>query len=176
MDSYAASRFKQAWNAMTGTQKTLKRTRRKLFSFNQLVKSWKREHEEAREADFDRLQKKEVEIMLEDACKLWHDIEELHAEWIEMVVEGTVEPSLEFDKRIYHLYVNWHTTAAAINSVLQMLECLNVQFAHTKQFRECLEESNEIIVRIGEPTTAMRPIPDDARELLAANVDMSRYE
>ena len=136
-------------------------TAKRMFSYEELVASWARDHVDANaqaiQADKLTMLLLAVDLdgLLREGIVLWESITDLHESLIESISIGEIPPNLELEKRIWALYQQWLEITRNLKTVLSLFSDCDVTIEHSAEFLECLAEAESVLSGIKEPQTAI---------------------
>ncbi len=132
-------------------------TKKRMFSYQELVESWRNDHLTAKLMDKLEviLQQVDFEGLLREGMLLWESLTDVHQSLLESISSGEIEPNLMLEKQIWLLYQQWLEHTGKLKTVLQCFTERDFKFEHSAAFLECLEEATEYLSGISEPHVAI---------------------
>ena len=133
-------------------------TKKRMFSYRELVKSWEDDHREAKKTDrlSMLLQKIDLNVLLQEGMLLWASITEMHQVFLESVASGETEPNLSLEQQIWSLYQQWLQHTADLKIILLWFTDQNVEVEHAELFLECLDDATEQLAGSSQPQVAIK--------------------
>lgn len=132
-------------------------TTKRMLSYQEMVRSWQRDHSDAKEADAFTvlMQKYDFSGLLCEGMLLWKSITELHQGFLDSVSSGEIEPNLPFEEEIWDLYQAWLQHTQKLESVLLCFKERGIDIEHAAEFSECLSDAQEQLSNISRPDVAI---------------------
>ena len=133
-------------------------TKKRMFSYRELVQTWQEDHREARKADKLSLLLQKIDLagLLREGMLLWESITEMHQAFLESVSSGETEPDLTFEQQIWSLYQQWLQHTADLKTILLWFTEQHVEVEHTESFLECLQDATEQLAHSTKPDVAIK--------------------
>lgn len=133
-------------------------TKKRMFSYRDLVQTWQEDHREAKKADklSMLLQKIDLAGLLQEGMLLWESITEMHQVFLESVSSGETEPNLPLEQQIWSLYQQWLLHTTDLKTILLWFREKDVEVEQAESFLECLQDATEQLANSNKPDVAIK--------------------
>lgn len=142
-------------------------TKKRMFSYRDLVQTWQEDHREAKKADKLSMLLQNIDLagLLQEGMLLWESITEMHQVFLESVSSGETEPNLPLEQQIWSLYQQWLLHTTDLKTILVWFTEQDVEVVHAESFIECLHDAAEQLAGSAKPEVAIESFVDSRSRL-----------